>query len=201
MGRPRKIKEVEEERVTIDSVLEDEIEDDDSDIEIDDIDEDEIEEAVIDPVKKGKKKEDKPNFYVTEDVLRREIGASQAQNKKATEDLGKIILLTVDRIATQYRYRGYTYLDDMKAEAIFQSVKGIMNFDLTKLGANGYLASSFSYLTQIINNAFKQVLKKEKKSQEATYNAMEEFMHEMGADTEFKSVNELKANANRSSQD
>ena len=49
-----------------------------------------------------------------------------------TSRLGEIVVLTVDRVATQTKFRHYTYLDDMKAEAIYQSIKGITKFDLNE---------------------------------------------------------------------
>ena len=90
-----------------------------------------------------------------------------------TNRLGEIVVLTVDRVATQTKFRHYTYLDDMKAEAIYQSIKGITKFDLSKTNEAGQKSSSFSYLTQIITNAFRQILKKEKKNREIKDQAIE----------------------------
>lgn len=90
-----------------------------------------------------------------------------------TSRLGEIVVLTVDRVATQTKFRHYTYLDDMKAEAIYQSIKGITKFDLSKTNDAGQKSSSFSYLTQIITNAFRQILKKEKKNREIKDQAIE----------------------------
>ncbi len=90
-----------------------------------------------------------------------------------TTKLGKIVVLTVDRIATQTKFRHYTYLDDMKAEAIYQSIRGITKFSLDKVNDAGQKSSSFSYLTQIVTNAFRQILKKEKKMREIKDQAIE----------------------------
>lgn len=97
-----------------------------------------------------------------------------ATNKTyCTTRLGEIVVLTVDRVATQTKFRHYTYLDDMKAEAIFQSIKGITKFNLNKTNDAGQKSSSFSYLTQIITNAFRQILKKEKKNRDIKDKAIE----------------------------
>jgi len=61
----------------------------------------------------------------------------------------------------------------MKAEAIYQSIRGIIKFSLLKVNDAGQKSSSFSYLTQIITNAFRQILKKEKKNREIKDQAIE----------------------------
>ncbi len=90
-----------------------------------------------------------------------------------TPRLGEIIVLTVDRVATQTKFRHYTYLDDMKAEATYQSIRGIVKFNLDKTNDAGQKSSSFSYLTQIITNAFRQILNKEKRNREIKDQAIE----------------------------
>lgn len=103
--------------------------------------------------------------------------------------LGEIVVLTVDRVATQTKFRHYTYLDDMKAEAIYQSIKGITKFDLSKTNDAGQKSSSFSYLTQIITNAFRQILKKEKKNREIKDQAIEMALDEHSdIEVDFESI-------------
>jgi predicted NBD/HSP70 family sugar kinase len=115
------------------------------------------------------------------------------QKSYCTNKLGEIILLTVDRIATQSKFRHYSYLEDMKAEAIFQSVRGIIKFNLNKKNAMGQNSSSFSYLTQIITNAFRQVLKNEKKNREIKDQAIEMAVNQhVDTNLEFDSVRRLK---------
>lgn len=106
-----------------------------------------------------------------------------------TTRLGEIVVLTVDRVATQNKFRHYTYLDDMKAEAIYQSIKGITKFNLEKTNDAGQKSSSFSYLTQIITNAFRQILKKEKKNREIKDKAIEMALDEHSdIQTDFDSI-------------
>lgn len=110
-----------------------------------------------------------------------------------TSRLGEIVVLTVDRVATQTKFRHYTYLDDMKAEAIYQSIKGITKFDLTKTNDLGQKSSSFSYLTQIITNAFRQILKKEKKNREIKDQAIEMALDEHSdIEVDFESIKRKK---------
>ncbi len=110
-----------------------------------------------------------------------------------TPRLGEIVVLTVDRVATQTKFRHYTYLDDMKAEAIYQSIKGITKFDLSKTNDLGQKSSSFSYLTQIITNAFRQILKKEKKNREIKDQAIEMALDEHSdIEVDFESIKRKK---------
>jgi len=114
-----------------------------------------------------------------------------------TPRLGEIVVLTVDRVATQTKFRHYTYLDDMKAEAIYQSIRGIIKFSLTKVNDAGQKSSSFSYLTQIITNAFRQILKKEKKNREVKDQAIEMALDEhSGIEVDFESIKRKKDRLN-----
>jgi hypothetical protein len=112
-----------------------------------------------------------------------------------TDRLAEMILLTVDRIGTEGKYRYYSYLEDMKAEAIYQAVKGIVKFNLEKTNDEGKKSSAFSYLTQIINNAFKQIIKKEKKSAKAKDSMIEKVVDESNVDLEFDSIKRIKEKA------
>lgn len=110
-----------------------------------------------------------------------------------TDNLVKIIVLTVNRISTLNMFRHYTYLDDMKAEAIYQSLRGITKFDLTKKNESGQNMSSFSYLSQIIHNAFKQILKKEKRNRDIKDQVIERMVDsELEFETDFDSVRRKK---------
>lgn len=62
----------------------------------------------------------------------------------------------VDGYAKKPKFSGYTYIEDMKAEALLHCVKYIHNFDINKS------TNAFAYFTQVIHNAFLQVLNKEK---------------------------------------
>lgn len=122
--------------------------------------------------------------------LEKEKAIAVAETKTyCTNRLVEIIVLTVERVATLTMFRHYTYLDDMKAEAIYQAVRGFTKFDLTKVNENGQSMSSFSYLSQIIHNAFKQILKKEKRNRDIKDQAIEMMVDEqMEIETDFDSI-------------
>ena len=128
-------------------------------------------------------------------MIEKAISLDEADKKTYCEPrLGAIVVLTVDRVATQTKFRHYTYLDDMKAEAIFQSIKGITKFNLEKINDAGQKSSSFSYLTQIINNAFRQILKKEKKNRDIKDSAIERALDaNVDIQTDFESIRRKRA--------
>ena len=65
------------------------------------------------------------------------------------------------QITTRYgrkiNFSGYTYLDDMKSEALEHCVKYANRFDKNKSN------NAFAYFTQVCHNAFIQFINKEKK--------------------------------------
>ena len=132
-----------------------------------------------------------------EELKQKMIEAIKELDNKSfcTDRLAEMILLTVDRIGTEGKYRYYSYLEDMKAEAIYQAVKGIVKFNLDKTNDEGKKSSAFSYLTQIINNAFKQIIKKEKKSAKAKDSMIEKVVDESNVDLEFDSIKRIKEKA------
>jgi len=126
--------------------------------------------------------------------IEKEKALDRAKTKTyCTPRLGEIVVLTVDRVGTQTKFRHYTYLDDMKAEAIYQSIRGIIKFNLDKTNDAGQKSSSFSYLTQIITNAFRQILKKEKKNREIKDQAIEMALDQHSdIDVDFESIKRKK---------
>lgn len=78
-----------------------------------------------------------------------------------------IIKLT-ERIGLKGNWRGYSYVDEMKSNAIYNVFLYCHNFDPSKS------ENAFSYLTQCINNAFRQTLKEEKAQADLKYQEISE---------------------------
>ena len=76
--------------------------------------------------------------------------------KKMPDKMGLALMKIVENFGHRRNYSGYTYLDDMRSEALLTCMKYIHNFDRTKSD------NAFSYVTAIIDNAFKNFLKREK---------------------------------------
>lgn len=74
-----------------------------------------------------------------------------------TPELVKMIMMLVDKYGTRANWRGYTYIDDMKAEALVSLLNGTLKFDPEKS------QNPFGYMTQIVTHSFLTTLDKEKK--------------------------------------
>lgn len=71
--------------------------------------------------------------------------------------LGEIMIMLVERFATQHYYRGYAFKEDMIAEAIAHNITKLSNFDTAKF------TNPFSYFTQCTYFSFLNYIAKEKK--------------------------------------
>lgn len=88
-------------------------------------------------------------------------------DKKSYERFGSVIMEMIGHIMTKTQFRGYSYQDDFTSDAVYKILKYLDNFDHTKISEiSGQSVSAFSYITQIIHNAFLFVILKKKKDQE-----------------------------------
>jgi hypothetical protein len=87
----------------------------------------------------------------------------------ASERLGEVFLDLVDNYATKSNFSGYSYLEEMKSRAIYFLLLYSRSFNPEKSN------NAFAYCTQIVKNAFIQVIKKENKHAETKKNFVEEF--------------------------
>ena len=76
---------------------------------------------------------------------------------KMSENLGVMIMLIANGLAQKPNFSGYTWIEDMKAEAVFTVVKYLRNFDPEKS------QNAFAYVTTICMRAFIAYLNKQKK--------------------------------------
>ena len=118
----------------------------------------------------------KPKDYLNNANLLREILRSQEiQNQLPEEErdaraaecltpeLVEMLMELVSRFASSYRWRGYTWNDDMQAEARYNLCRVALKFNLEKATASGNPANPFGYYTQIVKRVFLTLIEKEKK--------------------------------------
>lgn len=78
---------------------------------------------------------------------------------KMTNKLAHMFIKLCERYATRSNWRGYTYNDEMRSQALLQLSQIGLQFDESKSG------NPFGYYTTVITNAFTRVLNIEKRNQ------------------------------------
>jgi hypothetical protein len=123
---------------------------------------------ILKPKRKGKaakRKEDGVD-YISNKLMTECTGAWVLENKgkKSRKEwtqmpnyLGECIMKITENYGRKPNFRNYTYIDEMKSEAVLTCVKYAHNFDITKS------SNAFSYFTQIVHYCMLQIIAKEKK--------------------------------------
>lgn len=107
----------------------------------------------------------KSNFYLTKEELTLEIIASKKTFRESnyprtpaecfTPKLTEFLALMVNRYANKGQWRGYSYIDDMKSEALLTLCQNAFKYNEEKFD------NPFGYYTQIIKYCFITSLEKE----------------------------------------
>lgn len=105
--------------------------------------------------------------YIIEAGAARQVGISHSKKGKysldhgsITNKLAKMFILMVNKYGQRGNWRGYTYLDEMKGQALLQLAQMALKFDEYKSD------NPFSYYTASISNSFTRVFNLEKRNQE-----------------------------------
>jgi hypothetical protein len=95
-------------------------------------------------------------------------GHFDKEHGRITEELGKMFLMLAERYAQRSNWRGYTYVDEMKGQAILQLSQIGLQFDESKS------ENPFAYYTAAVTNSFTRVLNIEKRNQNIRDDMLEE---------------------------
>lgn len=100
------------------------------------------------------------------EVAMKEVGLSHYHDGEfsltvgaITDTLAKMYMMLVNRFGQKANWRGYTYLDEMKGQALIQLSDMGLRFNEAKSD------NPFAYYTTVVNNAFRRVLAQEKTQQ------------------------------------
>jgi len=80
---------------------------------------------------------------------------------RMTNNLAMMFMKLVDRYGHRGNWRGYTYIDEMKSQALLQLSQVGLQFDESR----SETPNPFAYYTQTITNSFMRILNIEKKNQ------------------------------------
>lgn len=88
-----------------------------------------------------------------------DTGKFDKDHGRITEDLGKMFIKLSERYAQRSNWRGYTYIEEMRGQAILQLSQIGLQFDESKS------ENPFAYYTAAVTNSFTRILNIEKKNQ------------------------------------
>jgi hypothetical protein len=88
-----------------------------------------------------------------------DTGVFNKDHGRITENLGKMYIKLSERYAQRSNWRGYTYVEEMKGQAILQLSQIGLQFDESKS------ENPFAYYTAAVTNSFTRILNIEKKNQ------------------------------------
>ena len=97
-----------------------------------------------------------------------DTGKFSKDHGRITENLGRMYIKLSERYAQRSNWRGYTYIDEMKGQAILQLSHIGLQFDESKS------ENPFAYYTAAVTNSFTRILNVEKKSQNIRDDLLEE---------------------------
>lgn len=107
-----------------------------------------------------------------------EVGRSHTKNGEfcpnkgnITDKLADMFMMLVNRYSQRSNWRGYTYLNEMKGQALLHLVYMGLKFNEHKSD------NPFAYYTQSISNSFTRVLNEEKQHQDLRDDILEEMGH------------------------
>ena len=86
-------------------------------------------------------------------------GQCNVNHGRITNKLGTMFLKLVERYSHRANWRGYTYVDEMRGQALVQLSQIGLQFDESKSD------NPFAYYTAVVNNSFTRVLNIEKRNQ------------------------------------
>ncbi len=98
-------------------------------------------------------------------------GKFNVEHGTITDELAKMFMKLVERYATRSNWRGYTYVDEMRSQALLQLSQIALQFDESKS------QNPFAYYTAAITNSFTRVLNVEKRSQNIRDDLLEKAGH------------------------
>jgi hypothetical protein len=88
-----------------------------------------------------------------------ENGYFSTDHGQMTNTLAKMFMVMCERYGSKWNWRGYTYNDEMKSQALLQLAQVGLQFDESKS------QNPFAYYTATITNSFTRILNTEKKNQ------------------------------------
>lgn len=124
-----------------------------------------------------------PRHYIDDNHLtkilsiwKKEFDANKAagiERPRLPEAVGEAFFDMSEAMGKRFNFRDYSYLDEMKADAILHCVKYIHNFNPDKISEKKGKVSAFGYINKIIWHSFTHRIESEKREQYLKYKSLE----------------------------
>lgn len=106
-------------------------------------------------------------------VIFDEHKAAGLERPRLPESVGEAIFDMAEALGKRFNFSGYSYLDEMRSDAILHCVKYIHNFNPLKKSEKKGKVSAFGYINMIIWRSFTHRIEEEKKEQYLKYKSFE----------------------------
>ena len=113
-------------------------------------------------------------------------GSFSCDHGKITNSLAMMFMKLCERYGTRANWRGYTYVDEMRGQALVQLAQIGLQFNEAKSD------NPFAYYTATVNNSFTRVLNLEKRNQTIRDDILIEQGHLPSYGRQIQHENELK---------
>ena len=114
-------------------------------------------------------------------------GQFNCEHGQITNELGRMFMKLVERYSQRGNWRGYTYVDEMRGQALVQLAQVGLQFNEAKSD------NPFAYYTATVNNSFTRVLNLEKRNQSIRDDILIESGHLPSYGRQIQYENDLKA--------
>lgn len=98
---------------------------------------------------------------------------------KMPDIIGTYILRIADGLSRRYNFRNYTFIDEMREDAIYMAIRAVKNYDPRKSNNN----NAFGYFNRVIWTAMVTRIKVEKDEHEKKLNLLKDPMY-LGYETQ-----------------
>lgn len=102
-----------------------------------------------------------------------ENGVLKPERPRIPESVGQAIYDMAEQMGKRFNFANYTYLAEMKSDAILHCVKYIHNFNPTKKSEKKGKVSAFGYINMIVWRSFTHRIEFEKREQYLKYKSFE----------------------------
>jgi hypothetical protein len=117
---------------------------------------------IFNSIRKSRSSSTPDRYYIDKNEYLKEL-LKFKKSGKSSDRLGELFKLHVDKMGTSFAFKNYTYLDEMKSDALIFLLKYANRFDPEFISDKVQGTTCFSYCSTIIYRAFIQTINREQR--------------------------------------